>query len=303
MHRGNGARPGARCQVEHPPTGGGLGVVAEVPPDREPAAPRERPVRERRVKVVRLDLDGVPERQHPVRQVEPDLLEARHAPEPRVTQDEGAGGGGHDGTLSPRSRGGARDRRSRHGERRDPRGPSRNRMRVFVVYARNIHQLGGRRVPAAHVGPGRHQREAASWHPVHSSPCSSACRASRPAPRPRRPNRSARRATSSNRRGWSSNRSRSRPARTSPSSSARIRRPASRGTSRSWAIRRFSGSSIASIGRRTAPALPIVGAAGGEVLTIRGLAAGTTTLSIGYGQPWVGGTKGEWAYRLSVTVQ
>lgn len=49
--------------------------------------------------------------------------------------------------------------------------------------------------------------------------------------------------------------------------------------------------------------LPIVGAAGGEVLTIRGLAAGTTTLSIGYSQPWVGGTKSEWAYHLSVTVQ
>jgi predicted secreted protein len=49
--------------------------------------------------------------------------------------------------------------------------------------------------------------------------------------------------------------------------------------------------------------LPIVGAAGGEVLTVRGLAAGTTTLSIRYSQPWVGGTKGEWTYRLSVTVQ
>jgi predicted secreted protein len=49
--------------------------------------------------------------------------------------------------------------------------------------------------------------------------------------------------------------------------------------------------------------LPIVGAAGGEVLTLRGLVAGTTTLSIGYGQPWAGGTKGELAYRLSVTVE
>jgi predicted secreted protein len=49
--------------------------------------------------------------------------------------------------------------------------------------------------------------------------------------------------------------------------------------------------------------LPVVGAAGGEVLTLRALAAGTTTLLIEYGQPWEGGTKGAWTYRLSVTVE
>jgi predicted secreted protein len=49
--------------------------------------------------------------------------------------------------------------------------------------------------------------------------------------------------------------------------------------------------------------LPIVGAAGGEVLTLHAVRAGTTTLSITYSQPWAGGTKGEWTYRLSVTVQ
>ncbi len=49
--------------------------------------------------------------------------------------------------------------------------------------------------------------------------------------------------------------------------------------------------------------LPIVGAAGGEVLTLHAVTAGTTTLSITYIQPWAGGTKGEWTYRLSVTVQ
>jgi predicted secreted protein len=49
--------------------------------------------------------------------------------------------------------------------------------------------------------------------------------------------------------------------------------------------------------------LPIAGAAGGEILTIQGLAAGTTTLSIGYGQPWAGGVQDEWTYVLSVTVQ
>ncbi len=49
--------------------------------------------------------------------------------------------------------------------------------------------------------------------------------------------------------------------------------------------------------------LPVVGSAGGEVLTIRPVAAGTTILTIEYGQPWVGGTKGVWTYRLTVTVQ
>jgi predicted secreted protein len=49
--------------------------------------------------------------------------------------------------------------------------------------------------------------------------------------------------------------------------------------------------------------LPVVGAAGGEVLTLRALAAGTTTLLIEYGQPWEGGTKGAWTYRLSITVE
>jgi len=49
--------------------------------------------------------------------------------------------------------------------------------------------------------------------------------------------------------------------------------------------------------------LPVVGAAGGEVLTFRAVAAGTTTVSIRYSQPWAGGTKGEWTYRLSITVR
>lgn len=49
--------------------------------------------------------------------------------------------------------------------------------------------------------------------------------------------------------------------------------------------------------------LPVVGAAGGEVLTLRAVATGTTTLVIEYGQPWEGGTKGAWTYRLSVTVE
>ena len=48
---------------------------------------------------------------------------------------------------------------------------------------------------------------------------------------------------------------------------------------------------------------PMVGAAGSETLTIRALAAGSTTLSTRYSQPWDGGTKGDWTYRLSVTVR
>lgn len=49
--------------------------------------------------------------------------------------------------------------------------------------------------------------------------------------------------------------------------------------------------------------MEIVGAAGGEVITLHAVAAGTTTMTISYSQPWAGGTKGEWTYRLSVTVQ
>ena len=49
--------------------------------------------------------------------------------------------------------------------------------------------------------------------------------------------------------------------------------------------------------------LPIVGAAGGDVLTVRGLAPGTTTLTFRYRQPWEGGAVSEWTYRLQVTVQ
>lgn len=52
-----------------------------------------------------------------------------------------------------------------------------------------------------------------------------------------------------------------------------------------------------------AASMPVVGAAGGEILTLRGLKAGTTSLSMSYGQPWAGGTKGEWTYTLSVTVR
>jgi predicted secreted protein len=74
----------------------------------------------------------------------------------------------------------------------------------------------------------------------------------------------------------------------------------------SWDEPQLGDSSVLQLVDRTYQApdgasLPIVGAAGDEVLTVRGLAAGTTTLSIRYSQPWAGGTKGVWTYRLSVT--
>lgn len=52
-----------------------------------------------------------------------------------------------------------------------------------------------------------------------------------------------------------------------------------------------------------ASAAPIMGQAGGEILTIRGAASGTTTLSIRYGQPWAGGAEGDWTYELDITVR
>jgi predicted secreted protein len=56
--------------------------------------------------------------------------------------------------------------------------------------------------------------------------------------------------------------------------------------------------------RATADAgVAAVGAAGTETFTLHGLQAGSTTFSLRYSQPWPGGTKGEWTYRLSVTVR
>jgi predicted secreted protein len=49
--------------------------------------------------------------------------------------------------------------------------------------------------------------------------------------------------------------------------------------------------------------LPVVGAAGGEVLRFHAATAGTTIISTRYSQPWVGGTEGEWTYRLAITVR
>ena len=99
LEGGDGAQPGAGGDVEHSPTGDGLRVFAQVPPEREPAGPRERPVRQRGIRLAGLDLDGMPERQGVIGEVQADLLETRHGTESSVTQDEGAGRGGHRWTL------------------------------------------------------------------------------------------------------------------------------------------------------------------------------------------------------------
>ena len=84
------AQPGTGREIEDPTPGHGLRVLAQVPRDRQPTRPRERPVGERGVRIVGLDLDRVPQRQHLVGQVEADRLQPGHGPEPRVTEDERA---------------------------------------------------------------------------------------------------------------------------------------------------------------------------------------------------------------------
>ncbi len=75
-----------------------------------------------------------------------------------------------------------------------------------------------------------------------------------------------------------------------------------------WADPQLGDTSVVRLVERSYQApggatLPVVGAAGGEVLTFRAVAAGTTTVSVRYSQPWAGGTEGEWTYRLSITVR
>jgi predicted secreted protein len=74
-----------------------------------------------------------------------------------------------------------------------------------------------------------------------------------------------------------------------------------------WADPQVGDTAVVELVSRTyvAPeesAPPIVGRAGGEVLTIRGAASGTTTLSIRYARPWAGGAEGDWSYVLDITV-
>jgi len=93
-----------------------------------------------------------------------------------------------------------------------------------------------------------------------------------------------------------------------PGGEARIVLCANPTTGYAWDEPRLTDATVLQVVDRTyeAPAgasVPVAGAGGAEILTIRGLVAGTTTLSMSYGQPWAGGAKGEWTYTLTATVQ
>jgi predicted secreted protein len=47
----------------------------------------------------------------------------------------------------------------------------------------------------------------------------------------------------------------------------------------------------------------MMGAAGVEVWTFEGTAKGTAEVLMEYGQPWEGGTKKEWTYTMTITVE
>jgi inhibitor of cysteine peptidase len=47
----------------------------------------------------------------------------------------------------------------------------------------------------------------------------------------------------------------------------------------------------------------MVGTAGNEVWTFRGLKAGASSVSLEYSQPWDGGKKGAWTFKLNVTIK
>ena len=47
----------------------------------------------------------------------------------------------------------------------------------------------------------------------------------------------------------------------------------------------------------------VVGASGKEIWTFEAIEKGTTVIDMQYSQPWDGGIKGEWTYRINVTVE
>lgn len=47
----------------------------------------------------------------------------------------------------------------------------------------------------------------------------------------------------------------------------------------------------------------VVGASGIDVLTFEGTAKGTTEVLMEYSRPWEGGTKKEWTYKMTITVE
>jgi predicted secreted protein len=50
------------------------------------------------------------------------------------------------------------------------------------------------------------------------------------------------------------------------------------------------------------PESDVPGAAGKETWTFEGIGKGTTVINMEYSQPWEGGIKGEWTYRINVIV-
>ncbi len=52
-----------------------------------------------------------------------------------------------------------------------------------------------------------------------------------------------------------------------------------------------------------APGSEMVGAAGQEIWKFEALKEGTSIVSMEYSRPWEGGEKGEWIYKLAVTVK
>ena len=46
----------------------------------------------------------------------------------------------------------------------------------------------------------------------------------------------------------------------------------------------------------------VVGASGKEIWTFEAIGKGTTVINMEYSQPWQGGIKGEWTYRVNVVV-
>lgn len=51
------------------------------------------------------------------------------------------------------------------------------------------------------------------------------------------------------------------------------------------------------------PGEDLVGAAGTEVWTFEGTEKGTAVVSMEYSQPWEGGIKKEWMYKMTITVE
>ncbi len=52
-----------------------------------------------------------------------------------------------------------------------------------------------------------------------------------------------------------------------------------------------------------APDGDLVGAVGTDVWTFEGIAKGTTEIDMEYSQAWEGGLKGEWTYKMTITVE